>query len=573
MPNIAYPATLLCDFYKISHREQYPSGTETVYSTWIPRASRIKGINHVVAFGFQAFIKEYMIKYFNENFFNRNLYDIVTEYRRVIKFTLGVDDPDVQHITDLHNLGYLPIKIKALKEGTLTPLRVPMLTMENTDPRFFWVTNYLETLMSCSMWMSATSATIAFEYRKILNKYAMETVGNTDGVQFQGHDFSMRGMGSLETAKYSGAGHLLSFVGTDTIPAILALEENYNANIKTELVGTSIPATEHSVMCAHGRDEFASYKRIITETYPKGFVSIVSDTWDLWKVLIDVVGKLKTEIMNRDGRVVIRPDSGDPVDIICGTVKIDEDPDLTLDNIIDWYEDLANDEVDRDNIPDKMIYHCRINGKIYEVTCKIELSNERGAYTGNKYYIVDEINVSYKEVELTPQQKGVVEVLWEMFGGTITDKGYKQLDSHIGCIYGDAITIDRCKQICKKLKAKGFASTNIVLGIGSYTYQYNTRDTFGFALKSTHVVIDGVEVNIYKDPITDSDKIKKSLTGRCVVHDNLPYENIVVTDNLSITDQENMKFWDMLEDVFVDGNLIRDEKLSDIRSRLLKTLD
>lgn len=490
--NFIYPATLLCDFYKVSHREQYPENTEYVYSTWIPRASRIENVNHVVAFGFQAFIKEYIIKYFDENFFNRPKTEIIEEYKRVIKYTLSVENPDTNHIEELHDLGYMPIKIKAVKEGTLIPLRVPMLTIENTKAEFFWLTNYLETLMSCSMWIPTTSATIAFEYRKILERYAMETVGNVGFVPFQGHDFSMRGMGALESAKASGAGHLLSFVGTDTIPAILFAEENYNANIENELVGCSIAATEHSVMCAYGRNEFESYKRIITEVYPSGFASIVSDTWDLWKVLTDVIGGLKNEIMARDGKIVVRPDSGNPVKIICG------DP---------------------------------------------ESDNEL-------------------------EQKGVIEVLWDIFGGAISEQGYKVLDSHIGCIYGDAITLERCEAICEGLKKKGFASTNMVYGIGSFTYQYNTRDTFGFALKSTHVVIDGEEVNIYKDPATDTDKIKKSLTGRvCVGEDET---GIFCVDGLSVYQQERFKDQDLLEDIFVNGNLLRDEKFSDIRKKLLK---
>lgn len=488
------PATLLCDFYKISHREQYPNKTEIVYSTWIPRATRREGIDHVVAFGFQAFIKEYLVDYFNENFFSRSVEDVVNEYTRVVKYTLGVANPDASHIKELHELGYLPIKIMALEEGTLTPLRVPMLTIENTHPKFFWLTNYLETIMSAGLWQASTSATIAHEYRKILDRYAMETVGNTSFVPFQGHDFSMRGMGGLEPAVHSGMGHLCSFVGTDTIPAIIGAEYYYGANIETELVGTSIPATEHSVMCAYGRDEFESYKRIITEVYPNGFVSIVSDTWDLWKVLTDVIGKLKKEILARNGKVVIRPDSGDPVKIICG------DPDS--DNIF--------------------------------------------------------------------VRKGVVEVLWDIFGGTVTDKGYKVLDSHIGCIYGDAITIERCEAICRLLKAKGFASTNTVFGIGSFTYQYNTRDTFGFALKSTHVIIDGEEIQIYKDPVTDTDKIKKSLVGRCVVVNN-DIKGILVVDCLTIKGQkeiEKVGFKNLLETIYEDGRFVKQTTLAKIRKVL-----
>ena len=443
-----------------------------------------------LAFGFQASIKEFLISYFNENFFSRTTDEVVNEYKRVIKYTLGKEDPDASHIAGLHELGYLPFKIRAVKEGTKVPIRVPMLTIENTDPKFFWLTNYIETIMSCVLWQPTTSATIAYEYRKLLNMYAETTGGDLGFVQFQGHDFSMRGMSALDASKASGAGHLLSFSGTDTIPAILYLEEFYNANIEKELVGTSIPATEHSVMCAYGQNELESYRRIITKVYPSGFASIVSDTWDLWSVLNDVIRTLKPEIMARDGKIVIRPDSGDPVKIICG------DPDSEDEN----------------------------------------------------------------------EHKGVIEILWDIFGGAINDKGFKQLDSHIGCIYGDAITLERCDEICRNLMAKGFASTNMVYGIGSFTYQYNTRDTFGFALKSTFGVFGGEEKNLFKDPITDKASFKKSQTGLvCVVNDN---GNIKYVDGLSRKQRDQLKSVDLLEDIFIDGELIRDESLSEIRARL-----
>jgi nicotinamide phosphoribosyltransferase len=489
-----YPATLLCDFYKVSHKNQYPKGTELVYSTWTARTSRIGNIQEVVAFGFQAFIKEYLIDYFNVHFFGRAKEEVTSEYKRVIHYALGVAEPDAEHIEQLHDLGYLPIKIKAIAEGALVPIKVPMLTVENTKPEYFWLTNYLETLMSCQLWMPATSATLAFEYRKILEEFAHKTNGDVSIVPFQGHDFSMRGMSSLEAAKSSGAGHLISFTGTDTIPAILYLEDYYNANIEKELVGTSIPATEHSVMCAHGRDEMASYRYLIKEVYPNGFVSIVSDTWDLWSVLDVVIRGLKEDILSRDGKVVIRPDSGDPVNIICG------DPD-----------------------------------------------------SANEF-----------------ERKGVIEILWEIFGGTITERGYKQLDSHIGAIYGDAITIDRCREICEKLAAKGFTSTNMVYGIGSYTYQYNTRDTFGFALKSTFTIVNGEERKIYKDPKTDSNQLKKSQTGlvRVIAKEG----EMEYIDNLSKEQYANHRDTDLLEVVFVDGKMIREQTLGEIRANLLGNL-
>lgn len=485
------PATVLCDFYKISHRAMYPKGTQTVYSTWTPRTSRMEGVDKVVVFGQQAFIKTYLIDFFNTHFFNRNKEEVLNEYRRIIKYTLGDQDPKTNHLDDLYDLGYLPLLIKALPEGSIVPTRTPVMTIQNTDPRFFWLTNFIESLASCELWQASTSATIAYEYKKLLTRFAMDTVGDAGFVQFQGHDFSMRGMSSLQSAVSSGMGHLLSFVGTDTIPAIVGAETLYGANVEKELVGTSIPATEHSIQCAYG-DDLEYLTKMITEVHPNGFVSIVSDGYDFWSVIRDVLPALKTKILARSGgpvgdRVVIRPDSGDPVLIVCG------DP----------------------------------NGK----------------------------------TEL--ERKGAVEALWDIFGGTLTAKGYKLLDSHIGLIYGDAITLQRCTDICTKLQAKGFASINCVYGIGSYTYQYNTRDTFGYALKSTLCVINEVEKQIFKNPKTD-DGTKKSQKGAVAVLATA--NSFVFTDGLRLN---HNAAGDQLVTVFENGALRNEQTFSEIRKRLV----
>lgn len=492
-----YPATLLCDFYKTSHREQYPVNTTKIYSTWTPRTSRIEGINEVVAFGFQGFIKDYLIDFFNENFFDRKLEDVIEEYERVIKHCLGKEKVDTSHIKALHELGYLPIKICAVDEGTLVPIRVPMLTIENTVDDFFWITNYLETLMSTMLWQPTTSATISHTYRNILNEWYNKTVEENNDflndVAFQGHDFSMRGMSSLETVKTSGAGHLLNFVGTDSIPGILYLEKNYNSNIENEMIGTSISATEHSVQCAYGQEkEFETYKRLINEVYPNGLVSIVSDTWDLWNVINNYLPRLHEDIMKRDGKIVIRPDSGEPIDILCGNP----------------------------------------NGKTES------------------------------------ERKGVIELLWEQFGGTITKQGYKVLDSHIGAIYGDAITLQRCNEICTRLAKKGFASINVVFGIGSFSFAYNTRDTFGFALKSTYAVIGGEENFLFKNPVTDNG-VKKSQRGRVYVYRN-NLNNLVYRDELDMKTSKEFENSNLLRPLFEDGKLLRETSLQEIRNRIIE---
>lgn len=542
-----YPATLLCDFYKVSHKDQYPVKTQKIYSTLTPRTNKyFPQAEGVVVFAIQTFVKKYLIVYFDENFFSRPKQEVVDEYVRYLKFTLGVQNPDSTHIEDLHDLGYLPIRLKALKEGTFAPIKTPILTIENTNDKFFWLTNYLETLLSAETWQSMTSATTAKLFREILDTYAMKTVGNVEAVQFQGHDFSFRGMSNIDAAAMSGAGHLLSFVGTDTIPAIALLENYYNANIEKELVGTSINATEHSVMCAgtdpESRDEYETFKRLITKVYPEGFVSIVSDSYDFWDVIGRVLPLLKQDIMARQGKVVIRPDSGDPVKILTGERTI--------------YQFSSHEEAQ-----DEMAKQDKLG--VTEIVYAIE----------NQHYIMQKTpDKSYEWViskyEPTLQDIGLIEALWNQFGGTITETGYKLLDEHIGAIYGDSITLERAREICEKLEQKGFASINVVLGIGSYTYTYNTRDTLGFAIKATYAQIDGEEKLLFKDPKTDTGK--RSQRGRVVVFE----ENgeIKFQDGLTLATEAafEKEKGNLLETVFENGVLVRDQSLTEIRELMKK---
>jgi nicotinamide phosphoribosyltransferase len=465
----------LIDFYKADHRSQYPRGTREVYSNFTARKSRIDGVDKVVFFGLQYVIKEYLISQFNDNFFGRDVDEVCDEYKQLMEESLGIVF-DVQHVRDLHNLGYLPLEIKALSEGSVVPLQVPLMTIKNTIPEFYWLTNYFETLISCEVWKPGNSATMAHEFRKVFDAYAKLTGGNADFVDFQGHDFSFRGMSGVADACVSGAAHLLSFKGTDTVPAIKFLKHYYNA---TGFVGGSVPATEHSVMCAD--DEFETVKRLLTVTYPTGILSVVADSYDFWRFVTEFLPSIKDIIMNRNGKLVIRPDSGTPHKIICGD----------------------------------------------------------------------------KNAESEPERKGLVRCLDEIFGSNRNDAGYIEVDGHVGAIYGDSIDLKEQKLILQGLVDQHYCSSNVVLGIGSYTYQFATRDTFGYVCKATNIDINGESKAIFKSPKTGS--WKKSHKGLMRVD-----EDFSVIQNAT----KEQEAGGMLIPVYRNGKLLIDQDFDVIRSTL-----
>lgn len=488
---------ILCDFYKQTHYAMYPDDTTMIYSNFTPRKSRFPEIQHVVVFGVQYFVKEYLISQWNDNFFNLPWETVARKYKRMMDATLGKDSVDLEHIKQLHDLGYLPLIIKALPEGSLCGMKVPALTMRNTVDHAAWLVNFLETILSCTVWQSFTSATVAHRSKKLADDFSLRTVGNTNFTQWQFHDFSMRGLSSLESACMSGAGHLLSFTGSDSIPAIEFLEQYYNADVDKELVAASVPATEHSIICMGlETGELETFRRLLSK-FPTGPLSMVSDTWSLPKLVAKYLPILKDEIMFRNGTLVIRPDSfwTTPADCLCG---------------FDGYHPQM-DKLD--------------------------------------------------DVEKEMVRKGLIESLWDIFGGTITEKGYKLLDSHISAIYGDSCNFEMSLEILDRLEKKGFASINTLIGSGSFLYQFNTRDTFGFAMKATYGEVSHVGREIYKDPITDSG-MKKSAKGLLRV-DKIG-NDFILKDQCTWEEEAGGE----LIPVFENGKLLVDQTLAEIRERL-----
>lgn len=484
----------LIDGYKYDHRRQYPAGTEYIYSNFTPRSDKnaqvLPDFDHkVVFFGLQGVCKWLFQDLWNETFFDQRKSKVIDKYKKRVDSYFGKDVIPVEHMEALHELGYLPIHIKALKEGSRVNIRVPVLTLCNTLPDFSWVTNYLETQLSNSLWKSITTATTAYEYYRLFKKWAGITGGLQDFVKFQAHDFSARGLCLPYDAAANGAAHLLCFNGTDNVAAMDYAEEYYGTPVNSDSYGATVPATEHSVMCVRGETgEVETMRSLLEDVYPNGIVSMVIDTWDFFRALTEYTVILKDKIMARDGKAVFRPDTGDPVKIICG------DPSAPIG---------------------------------------------------------------------TNEQKGAIQCLWEIFGGTTNADGFRSLDPHVGLIYGDSITLERAQQIMSNLHRKGFTSDNVVLGVGSYTYQYVTRDTFGTAIKATSAGVNGKPVNMFKSPKT-GDGMKNSACGLLRVE--FENGNYVLYDNQT-PEQESQG---LLESVFKDGMFWRFEHFEEIQERLMQ---
>lgn len=468
----------------------YPEGLEHVESNYTNRKSRVEGINHVVNFGLQAWLKDLTEAY--DKFFAADRETVIKEYEDAIA-TFVTPGFTLDHVRALHDLGYLPLQFSEVPEGTLVPIGVPSILIKSTHKDFAWLVNYMESDMSAGIWHTSTVATLAWGLRRVFDKAAERTGGPAEAVDWQLHDFSYRGQVNREAAAASGAAHLLSFYGSDAVPSVPWVRHYYNGE-GNGLIAASVPATEHSVMCAYGREnEIDAFDRLL-DLFPSGILSIVSDTYSLRTVIEDFLPKLKEKILARDGKLVIRPDSGDPADIICGT--------------------------------------------------------EREFGKGKTFY-----------------EKGAIEALWDLFGGTENAKGFKELASVIGLIYGDGMYKERIEDINARLEAKGFASTNWVAGIGSYSYQMITRDTFGSAVKATYVEVDGEGRNIQKDPETD-DGTKKSATGRLAVLYTADGTLYLVQE---ATDEQIAQ--SVIQPVWENGKFLKHFAYSEVRANLKRTTE
>lgn len=559
---------LTIDGYKICHRQSYPPGTELIFSNLTPRKTyRKEKPEGVVFFGLQYYIKRFLIDEWNNSFFSQPIEKVVDSYLRRLNNYLGPNKIGAQHLIDLHALGYLPLEIRALKEGSVVPYKVAPMVCWNTHKDFFWLTNYLETIWSVTIWPLSTTATTAKLFRDLAEKYAVLTTGKTDFVKFMNHNFSYRGCMGHEAATMIDAGWLTASVGSDTVPGIDFVEQYYNANSDKELVSCSVVALEHSTVCAYGKDnEKAALQHLITEVFPEGIVSFIADSYDYWKCITEYSTELKDVILARNGKLVFRPDSGDNVKIIVGENILDYTGDVkTLEEAIEWAKDGVVDNVGEETPHGKhgediVTTYFKFQNKAYKLVVEIDWNRHDKRF----YYIETSCVKSYEEVVLTAEQKGTIECLWDIFGGTVNSLGFKELNPKVGCILGDGVTLDVQKAICEGLVAKGFATTNMVYGVGSYTLQFSvSRDSDGWAVKSTYCEVNSEARMIFKDPKTDTGGLKKSAKGLIAVYRD---ENgkFYQKDQVSWDEVKNCEY----DLVYKDGKLLREQSLSEIRNSL-----
>lgn len=314
---------LLMDFYKAVHSDMINQNMTKSMSYFTPRMSRVNRWDKVVMFGLQMFCKTWLIDYFNQYFFEMPKDEVVNEYKRVLDASLGEGIYDYKKIEKLHDLGYLPIEIIALPEGTMVPIHVPMFGITNTHPDFAWLPQALESLISAEMWYPQITATVGKTYRDIVNEYYEKTCEDNIPREKALGAFDFRGDMCVDAALKAGAGWCLSFVNTATVPVIPYLEEMFNCDCTKEDVAYGAVSTEHFVMCSNyavDGDEETFLRKMLTELYPDTSFSCVLDSYDYWNVIDNILPKLHDEIMNHNGCMLMRGDSGDCVEVVTKTV-------------------------------------------------------------------------------------------------------------------------------------------------------------------------------------------------------------------------------------------------------------
>ncbi len=453
---------LMTDSYKVSHWKLMPQEIKDngaiLYSYFESRGGKFKNL---AFFGLQGLLK----KHFSGQIVTSEAISYAEEFFHK-HFNSGdlFNKEGWNYILKEHG-GRLPLKIKAVKEGSVIPTSHVLMTVENTDPRCYWLTSYVETLLM-QLWYPITVATHSFSQLQQLEKFFDETACDQSKLPFMLHDFGYRGVSSHETAGIGALAHLaVGFMGTDTLAGITEASQFYHE----EMAGFSIAASEHSLMTSY-LSEAEACQNILCQTSEDSMVAIVIDSYDMWNFLETILPQFKHLIEKR--KVVVRPDSGEPPETVCKTL----------------------------------------------------------------------------------------EILGRHFGYHVNAKGFKVLPEYIRVIHGDRISGEMILKIFTQMKADLWSIENVCFGSGGALLQHWNRDTLMFAYKASHILHrDGREQNIFKSPIHSP--LKHSKKGRLTLEKD-PQGNFR-------TVEEGKGSSDLLETVFLNGQLTRDDSLRDIRARFL----
>lgn len=493
------------DGYKLDHVSQYVKGTEMVYSNMTPRSDRLARVirenfnGKVVFFGLQYAIKK-MIEDWNDTFFSKPKDEVIKKYTRRIKNYVGQakGSNQIEAMGKLHDLGYLPLEIKALPEGSRVDMKVPVFTVKNTHPDFFWLTNYVETYLSCMVWPACNSASLSEQYWLTSKRFAEITGASDFWVNIANHCFAARGHRGEEDAMVSGAGHLLFSVGSDTLWSIDFFEEYYNADSDKELIACSVAAFEHATATQrieYFGSEVVSVRDAIKNIYPTGIMSYVADSRDYYSFISEGLSELKGEILSRTEdelglcKFVVRPDSSPktPLEVICG------DPEAE---------------------------------------------------------------------PLSAEHRGSLQILADIFGYIVNEKGFKVINPKVGIIYGEAITLDMQQAIYSQMVEDGWCVSNVLFGVGSWAYlEDSSRDSYSFAIKGSHSIVEGEPLSMQKTPKTAANS-KTSARGLLRVEKE--GDNFVLYDQQTVEQEQQ----GVLQTVFKDGKIYNETTLTEIRNRL-----
>lgn len=455
------------DSYKFTHWKQYPKGTTKVYSYLESRGGKF---DNTVFYGLQYILKKHFEGLVVTESDVESAKSIIDQH-----IGIGVFNYDGwMRVVKVHN-GRIPVRIKAVPEGTVVDVKNVLMTIENTDDELPWITNFCESIL-LQIWYPITVSTLSREIKKNFIEYLIKTTSYNRGeinnlISFMLNDFGYRGASSHESASIGGSAHLVNFLGSDNVSSINLILSYYNTN---NMPAFSIPASEHSTMTSWTEPlEVKAFENMLDQ-FPTGLVACVSDSFDIIRACRDHWGTtLRDKILNRDGRLVIRPDSGDPIQTL----------------------------------------------------------------------------------------KKIFNILWDKFGGTINGKGFKVIDPHVRVIQGDGVNYESIVDIMKMMVDEGFSIENIAFGMGGALLQKVDRDTQNFAIKCSSITINGVEIDVRKNPIEINENgdsvssFKKSKSGRLKLVNGLTVE--------SSSDEVG----DELVDVFKDGVITKEWTFEEIKER------